>query len=133
MVLLEISCNLSYISGWGQYKVGKSGPPSSILKQAQLEIVSQQSCTDLNTRHLGIPITNKMVCGGWHDNEIDSGCHGDSGGPFVCKNALGVWELQGAVSWGSGVCDAKQAYTVFSNVFKFKPWIEQFTSEEYDE
>ena len=56
-----------------------------------------------------------MICAGNGPGTIQSGCHGDSGGPFVCKKN-GVWYLQGAVSWGSGTCSASKGYTVFAKV-----------------
>ena len=65
-----------------------------------------------------------MLCAG-KPGSVVSGCHGDSGGPYVCQNAAGRWVLQGAVSWGSGSCSASQMFTVFARVAKFKNWIDQ--------
>ena len=71
-------------------------------------------------------ITDQMVCAGHGGTTRVSGCHGDSGGPFVCQTgANGSWELHGAVSWGSGRCDAKVGYTVFARVAQFRSWIDQ--------
>ena len=67
-----------------------------------------------------------MICGGDEGNTTLSGCHGDSGGPFVCE-VNGKWELHGAVSWGSGICDSKQAYTVFARITKYLDWIKTNT------
>ena len=64
-----------------------------------------------------------MICAG-KNNTILSGCHGDSGGPFVCKTA-NRWVLQGAVSWGSPSCSAAERYTVFARVAQFRNWIDQ--------
>ncbi|XP_066927259.1 chymotrypsin A-like [Clytia hemisphaerica] len=54
-----------------------------------------------------------------------SGCHGDSGGPFVCQNGNGSWTLQGAVSWGSPKCNIMEAFTVFARVGQFRKWIDE--------
>ena len=68
-----------------------------------------------------------MLCAGV-ENTILSGCHGDSGGPYVCLNADGkTYTLHGAVSWGSGRCDAKQLFTVFARVTRFRAWIKTHT------
>ena len=68
-----------------------------------------------------------MLCAGV-ENTILSGCHGDSGGPYVCLNADGkTYTLHGAVSWGSGRCDAKQLFTVFARVTQFRAWIKTHT------
>ena len=68
-----------------------------------------------------------MLCAGV-DNTILSGCHGDSGGPYVCLNAgKRTYTLHGAVSWGSSRCDSKQLYSVFARVTQFRAWIKQHT------
>jgi len=63
-----------------------------------------------------------MICGGSGGTERISGCHGDSGGPFVCYYK-GKWELHGSVSHGSPVCKSTETYTVFSRTMHFKEWI----------
>ena len=68
-----------------------------------------------------------MICAGYGGSSRLSGCHGDSGGPFVC-NIGGKWELHGAVSWGSGTCDSKKSYTVFARVSEFRNWIDGIMS-----
>lgn len=65
-----------------------------------------------------------MLCAGV-SGTILSGCHGDSGGPYVCQTSGGNWVLQGDVSWGSPRCSAAERYTVFGRVAKFRNWIDQ--------
>ena len=68
-----------------------------------------------------------MLCAGV-DNTILSGCHGDSGGPYVCLNSdKKTYTLHGAVSWGSGTCNARLIFTVFARVTQFRAWIKQHT------
>jgi len=117
-----------YVTGWGQHVVAKAGPPAVILHQAVLPIVSNQECYNLNTANLGIQVTNKMICAGNGPEGTKSGCHGDSGGPFVCQEDNGRWTLQGSVSWGSGFCDTSEAYSVFARTSQFKNWIEESIS-----
>lgn len=69
-------------------------------------------------------ITANMICSGVSGTVL-SGCHGDSGGPYVCQNPAGNWVLQGAVSWGSPRCSANERYTVFARVAKFRNWFDQ--------
>lgn len=71
-----------------------------------------------------LKITDNMLCAGVSGTNL-SGCHGDSGGPYVCQTAGGNWVLQGAVSWGSARCSAAELYTVFARVAKFRNWIDQ--------
>jgi len=110
-----------YITGWG--KIRHPGNMHYLLQQGRLPVVSQQTCSRLNTATSRIPITEQMVCAGYGGSSRLSGCHGDSGGPFVC-NIGGRWVLHGAVSWGSGTCDSKKSYTVFARVSEFRNWID---------
>ena len=67
-----------------------------------------------------------MLCAGNLGSTSVSGCYGDSGGPLACKTGEnGSWVLHGAVSWGSQACIAKEGYTVFARVAKFRDWIDK--------
>jgi len=118
------------ISGWGQYTPGMSGPPADILKQAKMKVVDQATCKALNTRNLRIPVTHQMVCAGLGPKDPTSGCHGDSGGPFVCQASSGQWVLQGSVSWGSGYCRTREGYSVFARISDLRGWIDSYIGEE---
>ena len=72
-----------------------------------------------------LKITDQMICAGINGT-ILSGCHGDSGGPYVCQSSSGNWVLQGAVSWGSPRCSAAERYTVFARIAQFRNWINQY-------
>jgi len=113
-----------YITGWG--KIFRRGFMYPKLQQGRLPVVSNEDCAARNSKNLHIQITDAMLCAGKKTGSWGkvSGCHGDSGGPFVCKNG-GRWELQGVVSWGSPDCDILKAYQVFARVSHFKAWIEE--------
>jgi secreted trypsin-like serine protease len=81
----------------------------------------------LNTGGDRLSITEQMLCAGV-DETILSGCHGDSGGPYVCRDSSNRFVLQGAVSWGSPRCSASERYTVFARVAKFRNWIDSEVS-----
>jgi len=111
-----------YITGWG--KTRHPGSMTSVLQQGKLKVVASGVCQRHNQAGgIPIPVTSAMVCAGDGGKSPTSGCHGDSGGPFVCRNG-GVWELHGAVSYGSGTCESTKSYTVFANIFHFKSWVE---------
>ena len=115
---------LSYFSlfrGWGKTK--HPGNAARILQQSPLRVVHNDICHRLNKPNTRLSITRNMLCAGFGPNDIRGGCHGDSGGPFVCR-AGSQWFLQGAVSWGSGTCSTRSAYTVFARVLNFRSWIE---------
>ncbi len=109
------------IIGWG--KLGAGLDSALALQQAPLNIVSFQDCLKKN-KHFRRKVTPTMICAGDKENIFASGCHGDSGGPLVCENEAGRMVLQGAVSWGSSVCDALEHYTVFTKVSAFRDWID---------
>ncbi|KAJ7370922.1 Chymotrypsin-like elastase member 3B [Desmophyllum pertusum] len=114
----ETTC---YITGWG--KIRHPGNSHHTLQQAKISPVSESDCKRKN----GYGITRQMLCAGVPGTRL-GGCHGDSGGPFVCKDADGFWVLQGAVSWGSADCNAQRMFTVFARVSVFREWIDQYIS-----
>ncbi|KAJ7381411.1 Chymotrypsin-like elastase member 3B [Desmophyllum pertusum] len=120
-----------YITGWGQM-FGK-GESATILQQARMPVVSNGACAakldtspngGLHTDNRTWIVTSKMICAGDAGNTKTSGCFGDSGGPFQCKNTAGQWVVQGIVSWGDPDCSSSNHYTVFTRVSVFRKWIE---------
>ncbi|KAJ7394106.1 Chymotrypsin-like elastase member 3B [Desmophyllum pertusum] len=115
-----------FITGWG--KIQHPGPAHPILQQANMSPVTNNECARKLAASPGgssLQITPQMICAGINGTNL-SGCHGDSGGPYVCQNSSGNWVLQGAVSWGSPICSAAERYSVFSRVAKFINWINQY-------
>jgi secreted trypsin-like serine protease len=112
-----------YITGWG-----KTRHPGSMhtgkLQQALMPIVDSKVCEAKNKKIIPLPITSRMICAGEGGVNPKSGCHGDSGGPYVCQNETsGKWELHGDVSHGSPRCKSTETYTVFARTTFFKSWI----------
>lgn len=52
---------------------------------------------------------------------------GDSGGPIVCRNRGGRWELIGIVSFGLFSCQFDIVPSVFTSVPPYVEWIESQT------
>ncbi|XP_057289820.1 chymotrypsinogen B-like [Hydractinia symbiolongicarpus] len=112
-----------YITGWG--KIMPFDVMHNVLQQAKLPVVENTKCRALNTNSTNIPVTPRMLCAGHGPLNPTGGCHGDSGGPFVCQTgAGGSWVLHGAVSWGSGSCSSAEAYTVFARISYLRDWID---------
>lgn len=109
-----------YITGWG--KIRHPGSMHTVLQQAMLPVVTNAVCHAYNFPKIGIRVTDAMICGGDGGKSLKSGCHGDSGGPFVCK-VNGVWELHGDVSHGSSRCASRDSYSVFARTYHFVDWI----------
>jgi secreted trypsin-like serine protease len=120
----QIGSRQCYITGWG--KIRHPGRMHTYLQQAAMTPVTQAVCDRANYRAIGIRVTRNMVCGGYGSRSRISGCHGDSGGPFVCQSG-GRWYLAGAVSHGSGTCStSRNSYTVFANVSLYNSWIKRY-------
>ena len=111
-----------HLSGWG--KTDYAGQAVQDLQHASLQIISNKECCEANCDRWTPSIPNKMVCAK-NREQANSGCHGDSGGPFVCQGSNGRWSLQGVVSWGSGRCNAFQKATVFTRVSEYMAWINE--------
>jgi len=116
------------LTGWG--KIQHPGQMYHVLQQVNLPVVSNFVCNAKNYPSIGIQIQPSMICAGDGGATRRSGCHGDSGGPFVC-NIGGRWELHGAVSHGSSTCESWKSYTVFSRINYLKSFVTS-TMGRYD-
>lgn len=75
-------------------------------------------------------IDHTQVCAGVPDGGKDS-CRGDSGGPLVAREADGIYEQIGVVSYGFLECGAKDATGVYSRVAAFEGWIRTHTGIDF--
>ncbi|EDO41061.1 predicted protein [Nematostella vectensis] len=117
------SGTMCYVTGWGMTEYGNAG--ARLLQQARIPVVSSEECERVNNKHRKVT----MLCAGNGGNSSISGCHGDSGGPFVCMGGDGRWVLRGAVSWGDNECKGS-TYSVFTRISSFVDWIKcKMTSE----
>eukprot|EP00111_Clytia_hemisphaerica_P009324 TCONS_00027370-protein len=117
-VIVNRTC---YVTGWGRSSV-YSNKMSNSLQQTRLTTLSHSECVNKNNQLL--PVSNQMFCAAQINPQLqaNSACHGDSGGPLMCKETDGSWTLNGLVSWGSAKCDTQDGYTVFVKVSKFIRW-----------
>eukprot|EP00112_Aurelia_sp_Birch-Aquarium-sp1_P021898 Seg6.5 transcript_id=Seg6.5/GoldUCD/mRNA.D3Y31 product=Ovochymase-1 protein_id=Seg6.5/GoldUCD/D3Y31 len=112
-----------FITGWGSFQRQRLGDFHVMLQQVKLPVLDSRICqAKLDKAKAKLRITDQMVCAG-KEGSIKSGCHGDSGGPFVCPNKDGRFVLHGVVSWGSPRCDTTQAYSVFARTTEFVDWV----------
>jgi hypothetical protein len=112
-------------TGWG---VGAFGPGTKIettLRQVELPIVPPADCLkELRQTRLGsfFRLHNSFVCAGGEPGQDT--CQGDGGGPLVCQLQNASTYVQvGIVSWGIG-CGANNIPGVYTNVARFRNWID---------
>lgn len=109
-----------FITGWGRTSFNSSF--SEFLREAKMPVVNHTTCAAGNINLPQSVDDETMVCAGYGGNTVISGCHGDSGGPFVCQES-GRWVLRGAVSWGDHWCRSGPTFSVFARISAFVDWI----------
>ncbi|KAM9456739.1 polyserase-2-like isoform 1-T1 [Clarias gariepinus] len=108
---------LTWVTGWGNIRVGVSLPSPGILQEVQVPVIGNRQCNCL----YGVgSITNNMLCAGFLQGGKDS-CQGDSGGPLVIKQDS-QWIQVGIVSFGNG-CALANFPGVYTRVFQYQNWI----------
>ncbi|NWV30981.1 ENTK Enteropeptidase, partial [Grantiella picta] len=107
-----INCS---IAGWGDIR--NEGPPSNILQEAEVPLISNEECQQWMPKY---NITENMLCAGYDIGGIDS-CQGDSGGPLTFEDN-DKWFLVGVISFGEG-CALPQRPGVYVRVTMFVDWI----------
>uniref|UniRef100_A0A8U7P2D9 Peptidase S1 domain-containing protein n=1 Tax=Corvus moneduloides TaxID=1196302 RepID=A0A8U7P2D9_CORMO len=112
-----------YVTGWGRVTVlAANGPLADVLQQALLPVVDYETCSQRDW--WGSNVRTTMVCAG--GDGVISGCNGDSGGPLNCQRNDGIWEVEGIVSFGSGLsCNMIRKPTVFTRVSAYIDWINE--------
>ncbi|NXO12410.1 CTRC protein, partial [Oriolus oriolus] len=109
-----------YVTGWGRLRT--NGPLADVLQQALLPVVDHETCSKWDW--WGSLVRTTMVCAG--GDGVVSGCSGDSGGPLNCQRDDGIWEVDGIVSFGSGLsCNMIKKPTVFTRVSAYIDWINE--------
>ncbi|XP_004644705.2 kallikrein-4-like [Octodon degus] len=100
-----------WISGWGRLLDGQH---PDVLQCTLIPVVSKESCIKLYQDSYD----HTMFCAG--GESIKDSCQGDSGSPLVCRGFL-----QGLVSWGLPPCGRPGFTGIYTNLCKFKWWIEK--------
>ncbi len=116
-------------TGWGSsLRVNDDSGREAELKAVDLPVVPDEIC-NAPPAYAGM-ITSGMLCAGPEDTSKSS-CNGDSGGPATVDFA-GARRLVGIVSFGKQGCSGRHAYSVFTRVSAYNPWIRQIVNQQSD-
>ncbi|XP_059940589.1 kallikrein-10 [Mesoplodon densirostris] len=101
------------VTGWGttasrRVKYNKS------LSCSTVTVLSSKEC---EVFYPGV-VTSNMICAGLTSGQDP--CVSDSGGPLVCDKTL-----QGILSWGVYPCGSAQQPAVYTEICKYRDWIEK--------
>ncbi|XP_013364306.1 PREDICTED: kallikrein-4-like [Chinchilla lanigera] len=100
-----------WVSGWGLL-LNRYYPLD--LQCVVIPVLSEKNCRLM----LNMFYHDTMFCAGGEGQK--NICNSDSGGPLVCNEAL-----QGLVSWGFHPCGKPEVPGAYTNLCKFKEWIDE--------
>ncbi|XP_063865358.1 uncharacterized protein LOC135103243 [Scylla paramamosain] len=112
------------VVGWGA--TSEDGNISSVLKEAELDVLPKGSCIDAYSSNFN---PNKMICAGKLNGAADA-CQGDSGGPLIQRGEReeeeekAVWVVVGVVSFGNG-CGRPGFPGAYTRTSAFLPWLKK--------
>jgi len=125
--------DMCQVSGWGvtNTSLGQSSAAAN-LQWVTLPTLKTAYCKSRYNRDREYFLEDVMFCAGKkvinEDEPGQDACTGDSGGPYVCRNAKGRYAVTGVVSFGIG-CARKKYPGVYTRVKTFNSWIRATINE----
>ncbi|XP_046392051.1 uncharacterized protein LOC124160273 [Ischnura elegans] len=109
---------LCVTAGWGYTSPGEMNF-SQYLHYLPVPTIELSECN--STKHYSGFITEDKICAGFTD-AMHSPCYNDEGAPLMCVSNVGIWELQGVLSYHSN-CGRGYHPSIFSSVTSVRDWI----------
>merc|ERR1712233_48589 len=107
------------VVGWGSTSTGTG--PTSLLRQAPVQMVTQQQCANAYRQVSRVTIGATKLCAGEGTRDT---CNGDSGGGLFSRNLGGGFAVVGVTSFGVE-CAREDFPGVYTRVDEYLPWIQQ--------
>jgi secreted trypsin-like serine protease len=124
-----LASGIGTVTGWGSISYTENPITPAILQVAELPIVEWNQCKNL-LNSIGVTALGPTnLCTGPLSGGL-SICSGDSGGPFVQRNADGELVLIGIVSWGFVPCGFPNRPQVFAYVPDYIDWVNRYITWE---
>ena len=135
VVLCPVSKHTFYItlfliflhySGWGytdmEIKVGPDGEKKT--RAVSPDVLMQTTLPIVSSPNKGCHNNKKVMCAGYgFETRYPVACSGDSGGPFICRQPDGSWQVEGVTSFVHSLC---KYYTAFAPVNEYIDWINKY-------
>ncbi|XP_073333357.1 cathepsin G-like [Pagrus major] len=106
---------MCHVAGWGRTEAGRG---ATDLRVVGVSVVNQNVCRRQLSQVMGRPPANVICARGYRTRK--GVCFGDSGGPLVCNGMA-----TGIASFIVSDCLDKRFPNVYTDVSKFRPWIDQ--------
>ncbi|XP_077540698.1 neurotrypsin-like isoform X2 [Haemaphysalis longicornis] len=100
-------------------------PGSAVLQTAAVPLYQPGQCEQPGV--YGNRIQQGMFCAGHVHGGMDA-CHGDSGGPLICRSVSGQYAVFGIISWGEE-CGLPNRPGVYVRVQNYLDWIARAADE----
>merc|ERR1712004_163298 len=107
------------VVGWGSTSTGTG--PTNRLRQAPVQMVTQQQCAQAYRQVSRVTIGATKLCAGEGTRDT---CNGDSGGGLFSRNLGGGYAVVGVTSFGVE-CARDDFPGVYTRVDEYLPWIQQ--------
>ncbi|KAK3577716.1 hypothetical protein CHS0354_037986 [Potamilus streckersoni] len=118
-----------YVGGWGRNQNlinGVTGAWLGKLQIVRVYLYNKEECNQIYYKVYRSYPQNTTVC---VDNQNFGAptCNGDSGGPLICRNSFGRFEVLGTLSWGYFSCFKEGYPDIYQLSYPHADWIEEIT------
>ncbi|KAL3890618.1 hypothetical protein ACJMK2_002900 [Sinanodonta woodiana] len=121
-----------YISGWGRYhNLVNKEVWLGRLQLVRVYLYPKEECDQIYLKQYGERPQNITVCVD-NKNFGSPSCNSDSGGPLICRNKQGRFELLGTLSWGYESCFKDGYPDVYQLSYAHESWIETVTGKDFE-
>ncbi|XP_077967718.1 trypsin-like [Styela clava] len=118
------------VLGWGKTENNNDQEPKiKVLQELEVSVLPRVLCTSITEEKNSGEYNNIIVkanstkfCAGGHPGKDT--CDGDSGGPLLCRDNNGKFNLHGITSYGPTPCGQSGLPGIYTQVSGYRDWID---------